>query len=226
VLPWYANTHTESSGTGRQTTLLREEARAIIREAVGADHQHAVIFAGSGSTGAIDKLMRILGFQVLSGPAGRLRIAATLPERARPVVFVGPYEHHSNELLWRESVADVVRIPEDAAGRIDQGRLARELVGDADRPLRIGSFSAASNVTGLITDTDAISELLHRHGAAVLRWRAHPSAISAGAPDPAGNGAGAAAGGAGQPAKPARLAGAERRMLERALAQLDEEERA
>jgi selenocysteine lyase/cysteine desulfurase/amino acid transporter len=165
VLPFYANTHTESSGTGRQTTQLREEARAIIREAVGGTHEHAVIFTGSGSTGAIDKLMRILGLQVLSGPAGRLRIAATLPERARPVVFVGPYEHHSNELLWRESVADVVRIPEDASGRIDRDRLARELVGYADRPLRIGSFSAASNVTGVITDTDAISELLHRHGA-------------------------------------------------------------
>jgi selenocysteine lyase/cysteine desulfurase/amino acid transporter len=165
VLPWYANTHTESSGTGRQTTQLREEARAIIREAVGGSHEHAVIFTGSGSTGAIDKLMRILGLQVLSGPAGRLRIAATLPERVRPVVFVGPYEHHSNELPWRESVADVVRIPEDAEGRIDRERLASELVAYADRPLRIGSFSAASNVTGLITDTDAISELLHRHGA-------------------------------------------------------------
>ena len=50
VLPWYANTHTESSGTGRQTTRLREEARQIIREAVGGDDQHVVIFAGSGST--------------------------------------------------------------------------------------------------------------------------------------------------------------------------------
>jgi selenocysteine lyase/cysteine desulfurase len=165
VLPFYANTHTESSGTGRQTTQLREEARAIVREAVGGSHEHAVIFTGSGSTGAIDKLMRILGLQVLSGPAGRLRIAATLPDRARPVVFVGPYEHHSNELPWRESAADVVRIPEDAAGRIDRDGLARELVRYTDRPLRIGSFSAASNVTGLISDTDAISELLHRHGA-------------------------------------------------------------
>ena len=27
VLPWYANTHTEASATGRRTTQLREEAR-------------------------------------------------------------------------------------------------------------------------------------------------------------------------------------------------------
>src|SRR5918999_2008586 len=61
VLPRYANTHTESSGTGPQTTRLREDARMIIREAVGGDEQTVVIFAGSGSTGAIDKLIGILG---------------------------------------------------------------------------------------------------------------------------------------------------------------------
>src|SRR3954468_4717242 len=58
VLPRYANTHTESSGTGMQTTRLREDARQIIRDAVGGDEQTVVIFAGSGATGAIDKLVR------------------------------------------------------------------------------------------------------------------------------------------------------------------------
>jgi selenocysteine lyase/cysteine desulfurase len=153
VLPWYANTHTESSGTGRQTTRLREEAREIIRTAVGGTGEHAVIFTGSGSTGAIDKLMRILG------------LPASYGTEARPVVFIGPYEHHSNELPWRESGADVVVIEPDGAGRIDPTQLERELIRHADRPLRIGSFSAASNVTGLISDTDAVSELLHGYGA-------------------------------------------------------------
>jgi selenocysteine lyase/cysteine desulfurase len=86
-------------------------------------------------------------------------------QEPRPVVFVGPYEHHSNDLLWRESCADVVCIGEDPAGRIDLAQLERELVRHADRPLRIGSFSAASNVTGLRTDVDTVSELLHRNGA-------------------------------------------------------------
>ena len=57
VMPRYANTHTESSGTGRQTSRFREDARNIIRSAVGATDQDAVIFAGSGSTAAIDKLI-------------------------------------------------------------------------------------------------------------------------------------------------------------------------
>jgi len=81
------------------------------------------------------------------------------------VVFVGPYEHHSNELPWRESYADLVTIDEDDDGHVDLGHLARELVAYAHRPLRIGSFSAASNVTGIGTATLDVSRLLHRHGA-------------------------------------------------------------
>jgi selenocysteine lyase/cysteine desulfurase len=162
VLPRYANTHTESSGTGLQTTRLREDARRIIRDAVGGDEDTLVIFCGAGSTGAINKLVGILG---LRAPDERYRPAETAPPQRRPVVFIGPYEHHSNELPWRESIADVVVIPEDADGHIDLDRLDAELAAHADRPLRIGSFSAASNVTGIVSNTTAISMLLHRHRA-------------------------------------------------------------
>ena len=81
------------------------------------------------------------------------------------MVFIGPFEHHSNELPWRESIADVVVIHEDADGHVDLAQLEEELRRHADRPLRIGSFSAASNVTGIVSDTRAIAALLHRHGA-------------------------------------------------------------
>src|SRR3990172_12729949 len=107
VLPLYANTHTETSGTGFQTTKFREEAREIIRGAVGGSQEHAVIFAGSGSTGAIDRLIGILGLRVPAPPGDRYALSAAIPPDERPVVFVGPYKHHSNELPWRESIADV-----------------------------------------------------------------------------------------------------------------------
>jgi selenocysteine lyase/cysteine desulfurase len=165
VLPRYANTHTESSSTGRATTRLREEARRIIRDAVGATDEHVVIFTGSGATGAVNKLVGILELRLPSGLAERWGLETPLPPEARPVVFVGPYEHHSNELPWRESIAEVVAIPEDADGHIDQAHLADQLVRHARRPLLIGSFSAASNVTGVLSDADAIAELLHAHGA-------------------------------------------------------------
>ena len=83
----------------------------------------------------------------------------------RPVVFIGPYEHHSNELPWRESSAELVTIREDADGRIDIGHLEDELRRFADRPLKVGSFSAASNVTGIVSDVDRLAAVLHRHGA-------------------------------------------------------------
>jgi selenocysteine lyase/cysteine desulfurase len=95
----------------------------------------------------------------------RYALSERIPATERPVVFVGPFEHHSNELPWRESIADVVTIPEDADGCIDIARLEAELVAHADRPLKIGSFSAASNVTGILSDTCAIADLLHTHGA-------------------------------------------------------------
>jgi selenocysteine lyase/cysteine desulfurase len=165
VLPRYANTHTESSGTGLQTTRLREDARRIIRDAVGGTEDDLVIFCGSGATAAVNKLIGILELRIPQGLDERYRLAERIPAGQRPVVFIGPYEHHSNELPWRESIADVVVIGEDADGHVDLADLARQLTAYADRPLRIGSFSAASNVTGILTDTSAVAALLHGHGA-------------------------------------------------------------
>jgi selenocysteine lyase/cysteine desulfurase len=165
VLPRYANTHTESSGTGLQTTRLREDARRIVHEAVGGDDDTCVIFCGSGATGAIDKLIGVMNLRIPADLDDRYHLSSHIPADQRPVVFVGPFEHHSNELPWRESIADVVTIPEDADGHIDLARLEAELVAHADRPLKIGSFSAASNVTGIVSNTCAIADLLHRHGA-------------------------------------------------------------
>jgi selenocysteine lyase/cysteine desulfurase len=154
VLPWYANTHTESSGTGRHTTRLREQARRVIHQAVGGTDQDLVIFCGSGATAAVAKLVGLLE---LAGPP--------VPAGPRPVVFVGPYEHHSNLLPWRESAAEVVAVGEDGNGQVDLDELEAQLVRHAGRPLLVGAFSAASNVTGILTDTDRLAALLHRHGA-------------------------------------------------------------
>jgi selenocysteine lyase/cysteine desulfurase len=165
VLPRYANTHTESSGTGLQTTRLREDARQIIHRAVGGTDDDLVIFCGSGATAAVNKLIGILELHIPAGLDDRYQLARQIPAGQHPVVFVGPYEHHSNELPWRESIAEVVVIGEDADGHIDLADLEEQLNRFAGRPLLIGSFSAASNVTGILTDTDAVATLLHAHGA-------------------------------------------------------------
>ncbi len=166
VLPLYANTHTESSGTGLQTTRFREEARRLVLEGVGGDpERHAVIFTGSGSTAAINRMVDVLQLRIPADLDDAWDLRSRIPADQRPVVFIGPFEHHSNELPWRESIADVVMIREDREGHIDLVQLGQELERYAGRPLKIGSFSAASNVTGIVSDTAAISRLLHAHGA-------------------------------------------------------------
>lgn len=165
VMPLYANTHTETSTTGLQTTTFREDARAIIKEAVGGSDDDVVIFCGSGATGAINTLISVLGLRIPDQLNQQYKLIDQIPENERPVVFIGPYEHHSNELPWRETIADVVMIDEDEDGRIDPKHLDRELKRFAERPLKIGAFSAASNVTGIVSDTYGISALLHKYGA-------------------------------------------------------------
>ncbi|MES0871729.1 aminotransferase class V-fold PLP-dependent enzyme [Pseudovibrio sp. SCP19] len=165
VLPYYANTHTETSYTGAQTTALREQARQEIRSAVNANDDHSVIFCGSGATSAIHKLIDILNLKLPADLSARYKFEQQIPAEERPVVFIGPYEHHSNELPWRESIADVVSIPLCEGGQVCLDDLEKQLIKYADRPLKIGSFSAASNVTGVKTDVNTVARLLHKHGA-------------------------------------------------------------
>jgi selenocysteine lyase/cysteine desulfurase len=165
VMPLYANTHTETSTTGLQTTSFREDARRLVHRGVGGGDDDVVIFCGSGATGAINKLIEILNLRLPADLDARYDLARHIPVTERPVVFIGPYEHHSNEIPWRESLADVVTIAEDRDGMIDLEHLESELDAHRDRTLKIGSFSAASNVTGIVSDTDGITRCLHDHGA-------------------------------------------------------------
>lgn len=134
VLPYYANTHTETSLTGLQSTHFREQARALIRASVGADDDYAVIFCGSGATGAVNRLIDILNIRIPANLDAKYDLSGTIAAADRPVVFIGPYEHHSNELPWRETIADVVTINEDADGRIDLKHLQQQLGLYKDRP--------------------------------------------------------------------------------------------
>ncbi|MCI2400600.1 aminotransferase class V-fold PLP-dependent enzyme [Aliiroseovarius subalbicans] len=149
VLPYYANSHTEASYCGALITQMRAEARAEIARLVGATEAHEVIFAGSGATAGLNRLVHLLGVE----------------GARKPVVFIGPYEHHSNILPWRESRAEVIEIPEGPDGGPDLAVLEAALVAHADADLKIGSFSAASNVTGVVTDPAPVLAVLKAHDA-------------------------------------------------------------
>lgn len=162
VMPYYANTHSESSFTGSHTTAWREAARQMIKDAVNASTNDRVVFCGSGATAAVNRLIQLLGLEKGGSFAG---CSQPLKDTDRPVVFIGPYEHHSNELPWRESVAEVITIPLNSNGQIDVTQLSLKLSEFADRPLIVGSFSAASNVTGVLSDVKGITKILKDSGA-------------------------------------------------------------
>ncbi len=165
VLPSYANTHTEASYTGARTNALREAARAAVRRSVNGQQHDKVLFCGAGATAAINRLIDMLGLRLPALLDERYALLERIPHAQRPVVFVGPYEHHSNELPWRESIAEVVRIGLDPHGQIDQAALRAALQTYRDRPMLIGSFSAASNVTGVKSDVVGITGMLKAAGA-------------------------------------------------------------
>nr|ACS49633.1 NifS-like protein [Oryza coarctata] len=165
VLPFYGNTHTEDSYVGSRTTRMARRAASYIKRCMGAGADDALLFCGSGATAAVKRLQEAMGVAAPPGPL-RERAAALLCPEERWVVFVGPYEHHSNLLSWRRSLADVVEVGAGDDGLLDLASLRRALrdPAHADRPM-LGSFSACSNVTGVLTDTRAVSRLLHQHGA-------------------------------------------------------------
>lgn len=161
VMVEYSNTHTADSITGARTTDRAREAERLVKQSVGADDGDVAIFVGTGSTGAIKRFQEILGLVVPPG----CDVDDCSKRQHNPVVVVGPYEHHSNEITWRETIAEVVECPLDERGLIDLAALDRILADGSFRGRRIiGSFSAASNVTGVRSDVYAIARIMHRHG--------------------------------------------------------------
>ena len=155
LLPFYANSHTEASYVGRFMTRLRREARDIIRTEVNASKDHAVIFTGSGATAGINRLAHLICIKEM------------VAKGQTPVVLIGPYEHHSNILPWRESGAEVIEVPEAKGGGPCETALSQTLDRVKGRPI-VGAFSAASNVTGIVTDVVAITRILKAAGAIVV----------------------------------------------------------
>ncbi|RWR90658.1 putative cysteine desulfurase [Cinnamomum micranthum f. kanehirae] len=164
VLPFYGNTHTHDSFVGHRTTNMVHEAAKYIKSSMGGGPEDAILFCGSGSTAAIKRLQEVMGIAIPS--TMKSRVVDSLKPKERWVVFVGPYEHHSNLLSWRQSLAEVVEICVDKDGLVDMDMLRQELGSPkySGRPM-LGSFSACSNVTGIYTDTRALARLLHEHGA-------------------------------------------------------------
>lgn len=158
--PMLGNTHTETNYTGTSMTLSYREARQQIKTHVNASEEDAILPVGSGMTGAVAKLQRLLGLKMHEQWMPFLHV----PEALRPVVFITHMEHHSNQTSWEESFCDVVIVPPDEEGLVSLRNFEDALNQFKHRPVKYVSVTAASNVTGIETPYFEIAELTHRHG--------------------------------------------------------------
>ncbi len=158
--PFVGNTHSESSVTGELMTHAYHHAHSIIKKHVNAGTDDVLLFVGSGMTAAINKFQRILGVKIPE----QIKHAVTLADADRPIVFVTHMEHHSNQTTWYETIADVCVLEPGADGSVDTQQLRRALERYADRKVKIGSFSACSNVTGIFSPYHELAAIMHEFG--------------------------------------------------------------
>ncbi len=158
--PFVGNTHSESSVTGTSMTRAYHFAQERIKRHVNAGPGDIIIATGSGMTAAVNKWQRILGLRVPEQLADYL----FFPPESRPVIFMTHMEHHSNQTSWLETIADVEVIEPDPQGLVDLDHLHRLLRIHRDRQMKIGTFTACSNVTGICTPYHEMARIMHEHG--------------------------------------------------------------
>ena len=158
--PFVANTHTETSITGSAMTMAYHKARSIIKKHVNASSDDVLITDGTGMTGVVNKFQRILGLKV----SENLKNYTSVPDELRPIVFISHMEHHSNQTSWLETIANVEIIPCQDSGLICFDSFEKLLIKYKDRPIKIASVTACSNVTGIRTDYYKIAKIIHQNG--------------------------------------------------------------
>lgn len=157
ILPFVANTHTDTNYTGSKTTYAYSKARQIIKDHVGADQNDVLVSSGSGMTGVVNKFQRILGLKLQES----FRDKIELNKDDQPVVFVTHMEHHSNQTSWLETIAEVVVVAPDENGLVSLRNFEKVFNQYAHRSKKIAAITSCSNVTGIITPYMDIAEMIH-----------------------------------------------------------------
>ncbi len=161
--PLVGNTHSEASETGVSMTLAYHLAHKIIKQHVNANENDVIITTDSGMTGVVNKFQRILGLKIPER-AKRMCKVCELPQEEKPVVFITHLEHHSNHTSWLETIAEVVIIEPDENLMVKSDNL-RKIIGKyKDRKFKFGSFSACSNVTGIMPPIHELAKIMHENG--------------------------------------------------------------
>ena len=157
--PFVANTHTETTISGTAMTMAYHEARSIIKRHVNANDNDVLITDGTGMTGVVNKLQRILGLRI----AENLKEYTSIPDAIKPIVFISHMEHHSNQTSWLETIADVVVIDCNEEGLFCLENFKKTLEQYKHRSFKIASITSCSNVTGIQTPYHEVAKIMHQN---------------------------------------------------------------
>jgi cysteine desulfurase/selenocysteine lyase len=147
-MQWYSSVHRGSGFKSKVATQAYDEAREIVADFFGANHNDHVVIFGKNTTEAINKLARRLDLT------------------KKDVVLVGLTEHHSNDLPWRQT-AEVHRIDVDKQGSLVESHLD-ELLAKHKGRVKLVAITGASNVTGYMPDIYSFAKKSHAVGAQIL----------------------------------------------------------
>jgi len=159
LLPFVANTHTDTNYTGSMMTFAYHKAQKIIKSHVGANEDDLLISSDSGMTGVVNKFQRMLGLKIHES----FKKSIHIKENERPVVFITHMEHHSNQTSWIETIADVIVVPPGDNGLVSLENFRKKIKEYDQRRLKIAAVTSCSNVTGIMTPYMEIAELIHQH---------------------------------------------------------------
>jgi selenocysteine lyase/cysteine desulfurase len=157
--PFVANTHTETTISGTAMTMAYHHARNIIKKHVNANENDVLITDGTGMTGVVNKLQRIMGLRV----SENLKEFTNIPEAIKPIVFISHMEHHSNQTSWLETIADVVVIDCNEEGLFCLDNFKKTLEQYKTRSFKIASITSCSNVTGIQTPYHEVAKIMHQN---------------------------------------------------------------
>lgn len=152
IMPYMANTHTENSTTGKIITQLYDLSRITIKKQINATDDDVIITSDSGMTGIVNKFQRILGLR---------NSLKNINKEDIPVVFITHMEHHSNQLSWLETIADVEIINPNKDGLPNLLHLNELLYKYRYKKVKIASVTACSNLTGVINNINDIAKIIH-----------------------------------------------------------------
>jgi selenocysteine lyase/cysteine desulfurase len=162
-----------------------KKAKLIIKQHVNANNDDALVFCGSGMTAAVNKLQRIMGIRIPEGITDYIKKDSSkggckleedlaidkylcerlqLDEALKPLVFVTHMEHHSNQLSWLDTIADVEIIKCNGTGNVDLEHFRSLLEEFRWKKNKIAAVTACSNVTGIQTPYYEIAKIIHEYG--------------------------------------------------------------